>query len=480
MQRPPDGEQGGNDAAWLAGAVLLALGLRAAFFSSFTGYDEFAYARIAGDIARGAYHFRDLTGYYGFRYLLVFPAAFFIEIIGRGGALAWPLACSLCNVLLAFFLAREFFGRRAGLFAAFFQACLPVSVIYGTMLYPDEVLVFCTGLAALMFLQGAKAGGKWGGAGQFALAGLFAGLGWHIRLNSAVMLPLFAVWALATGPRRAHFALAAGFLAALLPDLAAGAALAGDPLFSLKAQLLKLAADAAVYPGGHLVYLRGLLGLDLYGLALFGFSFYFFCASVVYAARRKEFGRMWLPLTWFGLLLAYLEFGPSSLSPYHPVHKQLRFLSMAFFPIVAAAGYLVSSVPASLRAALAGFLIATSVLASWKMHAYRVAEAAPHRAAAAYLSAKAPAVVYASGAWGHFLSYYLRDQAPYYRPEGAPYGLVKPLALVLPAPSLSGACAVLGGEDGRPDEPPAAEQRFLKGGAEKTDLPGGGRIYCLK
>lgn len=169
MPRPP--EEGPPYTA-LAAAVLAALALRVMFFSALTGYDEFAYARIAADIAEGSFRLADVTGYYGFRYLVTLPAALFGKLLGYTAysAAAWPLLCSLGNTLLVYHLGAELFGRRAGIIAAFFQAFLPISVIYGTMLYPEEILVFWTGLSALLFLKGSAKGGRWGGAALLALS----------------------------------------------------------------------------------------------------------------------------------------------------------------------------------------------------------------------------------------------------------------------------------------------------------------------
>lgn len=486
MKKPPGLE--GGDAAWVAGAVFLALALRAVFFSTLTGYDEFAYARIAGDITDGMFRFQDVSGYFGFRYLVTFPAALFYKLFGQSpySAAAWPLLCSLGNTALAYCLGREIFGRRAGIISAFFQAFLPISVIYGTMLYPDEILVFWTGLSALFFLRGSKIPGRWGGAGLLALSGLFAGLGWHTRLNSAVMLLVYAAWILRCGPRPAHLALAGGFLSALIPDWAAGAALAGDPFFSLKSQLAKLSADFNIAPRGHLIYLRGLLGADLYGLALFGFYFYFFIAAFVTAAFRKELGRLWAPFAWFAVSFAYFEFGPSSLSPYQPVHKELRFLSMAFFPVIVTAAYFVSGLKRRYLVSAAAFLLLTSVGASWNMNVYRETEAAPLKSAAGYLTGRSPSAVYADGNWGNSLGYYLRDKhkQPYYRGAGAAGGFIKPLAEAASAAALSGACAVTGSSDGNSPGDNSGLSPALRRLEEKPAhifiVNPGAKIYCFK
>lgn len=476
MPRPP--EEGPPYTA-LAAAVLAALALRVMFFSALTGYDEFAYARIAADIAEGSFRLADVTGYYGFRYLVTFPAALFSKLLGYTAysAAAWPLLCSLGNTLLAYHLGAELFGRRAGIIAAFFQAFLPISVTYGTMLYPEEILVFWTGLSALLFLKGSAKGGRWGGAALLALSGLCLGLAWHTRLNAAVMLLVYGAWAIRFGIRPAHLFFAAGFAAALLPDWAAGWAAAGDPLFSLRSQLSKLSTDTAVYPEGHLIYLRGLLGLDLYGLALFGLYFYFFTAAAATAAWRKELGRFWVPLAWFLLLFLYFEFGPASLSPYQPVHKQLRFLSLAFSPVIITAAYFVSRFRPAMMWTSVVILLGSSGLASWKVRDYNAAEVAPCRHVAGYIVKRSPSAVYADGGMANILAYYTRElyNEPYYKSAGAPSGYIKPLRAALSAATISGACAVadLPAGEGLPPELADRQKDYM-------EIPGQAGVYCFK
>lgn len=476
MPERPEGVRA--DAAPVAAAVLAALLLRAAFFSALTGYDEFAYARIAQDITDGAFRLRDASGYYGFRYLVTLPAALAHAIFGQGkvAAAAWPLLCSLGNTVLAYLLGREFFGRRAGVLAAFLQAFLPVSAIFGTMLYPEEILVFWTGLSALLFIRGSRRGGRWGGAGLLALSGLCAGLGWHTRMNSAVMLGVYAVWGFSYGLKPAHLALFGGLAAALAPDWLAGAALAGDPLFSLRSQFAKLAADTGVYPVGHAVYLRGLLGLDLYGLALYGLYFYVFAAAAAAAVFMKQFRGIWVPFAWFAVMLLYFEFGPASLQPYQPVHKQLRFLSMAFFPVIIIAANFVSGFKPAARTAAMALLLSTSAFGAWKMGAYRAAEAAPLAQAADFMAAHSPSAVYADGAWANSAGYYLRGLhgEPYYRVAVRQEGFVRPLNGISLAKNISGACAVAGASG-------AALSPLLAGlKSDVLEIPGQAVVYCFK
>lgn len=472
-------EEKGSDALPVAAALCCAAALRVFFYGGLTGYDEFAYARIAADIAEGLFKLPDVSGYYGFRYLVTFPAAFFYKLFGQGAlsAAAWPFICSLCNTVLAYSLGRELFGRRAGVIAAFLQAFLPLSVAYGTMLYPDEILVLWTGLSALLFLKGSKAGGRWGGAGLLALAGLVAGLGWHTRLNSAIMLPVFAVWLIKLKPRPAHLAAAAGFAAALVPDWIACAALAGDPLFSLRSQLAKLAADTAVYPEGHLVYLRGLLGVDLYGLALFSVYFYLFAAAVIGFARGKRIAQVWLPLAWFAVVLAYLEFGPASLSPYKPVHKQLRFLSMATLPMIAAAAAYLSELRRQIAWPVLGLALAASVVGAREMSAYQAREAAPARLAAGYVERRAPAAVYADGYLLQYLAYSYRGtlREAFYPGPGAGPNFVRSFKQDFPGVLPPETCAV-------EELPPGAgghSRLQSAAGYERVRISSTAMLYCF-
>jgi len=450
-------------------ALCCAAALRLFFYSGLTGYDEFAYARIAADIAEGLFRLPDVSGYYGFRYLVTFPAAFFYKLLGQGAlsSAAWPFLCSLGNTALAYFLGRELFGRRAGVISAFMQAFLPVSVVYGTMLYPDEVLVLWTGLSALLFLKGSKSGGRWGGAGLFALSGLLAGLGWHTRLNSAIMLPVFAVWLIRLGPRPAHLALVCGFAAALAPDWAAGAIATGDPLFSMHSQLAKLSADAAVYSSGHAVYIRGLMGLDLYGLGLFGIYFYLFAAAAAVYAYSKRLKEIWLPLVWFAVVFAYLEFGPAALDPYRPVHKQLRFFSMAMFPVIFVAAAYVAGQGRSASRSIMVLALSASVIGAAKMSAYQRRGAAPLREAAERLEKVSPSAIYADGAWGNYLGYRFRHmhREPYYMQGES--GFMLPLRELPGGGGPHGACALI--EAGTP---------LAVKGSSIVRVSGGAEIHC--
>jgi len=229
----------------LLSILLFGLSLRLLFFSGMTGYDEFHYAHIARNLALGNFSLPEVSGYYGFRYLVTIPAAFFTSVFGLNAAALslWPLACSLGSISVVFLLGRLLSGDRAGLIAALLYACLPCSVISGTMLYPDETVTFFTGLSALFFLRGEKQKSG-GGILFFLLSGLFCGLGYLARINALLIILFFAVYAAVNGWKTGRLAFFAGLTLALLPEAAFNFAKTGDVLFSWNAQQLRLAADA--------------------------------------------------------------------------------------------------------------------------------------------------------------------------------------------------------------------------------------------
>lgn len=404
--------------------LLVGLFLRLLFFSGMTGYDEFHYAHIARNLTLGNFSLPDVSGYYGFRYLVTVPAAVFISIFGLNAAALslWPLACSLGSIWVVFLLGRLLSGERAGLIAALLYACLPVSVIFGTMLYPDETVTFLVGLSVLFFLKGEKEGNG-GGALFFMLAGLFCGLGYLARINALLILLFFAAYTAVNGWRTVRLAFLSGLALALLPEAAVNFVKTGDALFSWNAQQLRLAADTVNFSTSLLIYPRGMLGLDLYGLSLFGFFFHLFliCLGAYLLGHRPAGGGTLL--LWFSCIFLYLEFGPSHLSwaGYAPAHKQLRFLSMAAMPAALFSALYLTEMKRIAAGCAVIFVIITSAYGAAKMSEYHALQAEPYRLAYGYLRTSDPAFVFVPDPdWRARLNFYYGSplSAPYY-PEGA-------------------------------------------------------------
>lgn len=460
--------------AWLlAGVLLFALGLRLAFFSALSGYDEFHYAHIARNISLGNFSLPDVTGYYGFRYLLTGPAALFSSLFGFNAAALslWPLLCSLGSVWVAFLLGRLLYGARAGLLAALLYACLPLSVIYGTMLYPEEVLSFFTGLSVLFFLMAERE--VRGRAGLlFLLSGVCCGLAYFARLNAALILGFYAAYGIFYGWRPARLLVFAGLAAALLPEAAFNFLRTGDALFSWHAQQLRLASDAVAFSTNLWVYPRGMLGADLYGLGLFGFFYHLFLGCVLLFIFRKRPEGLGLPLLWFACVFLYLEFGPSHLSGagYVPAHKQLRFLSMTALPAALFSARCLAEAASRPRYLLLAFMVLTSAAGAMKMRGYQALQAQPYRLACGYVRAADPGSVFVPDAgWRARLDLCFKKplSAPYY-PEGRknPDG-VRELA-ELDEARLPAAAWVIAPDNWRPKKAAAA-----------VSLGGGHTLYRL-
>jgi 4-amino-4-deoxy-L-arabinose transferase-like glycosyltransferase len=123
-------------AIFLAGAlwkVFLFVGLR--------GYDDFAYTNIALDMLDGRFHFLTADNRYAWRFLLTAPTALAFWLCGvrEGSAVFLPFLCSLGNIIVVWLIGRELFNENVGLLAAALAAVFPNSVVYGTMLYPEEI-----------------------------------------------------------------------------------------------------------------------------------------------------------------------------------------------------------------------------------------------------------------------------------------------------------------------------------------------------
>ncbi|GIK83835.1 MAG: hypothetical protein BroJett025_04570 [Patescibacteria group bacterium] len=58
---------------------------------------------------------------------------------------------SIGTLFCLFFLARSYFGKKAGYFAAFFFAVLPYSVFYSRVILPEPIMVFFSTLSITMF-----------------------------------------------------------------------------------------------------------------------------------------------------------------------------------------------------------------------------------------------------------------------------------------------------------------------------------------
>lgn len=408
-------------ALWLLlGIVTAGAALRLFFAASFTCYDEFHYAHIIRNLSLGNFTLADASGFYGFRYLLTVPAAGFAALFGFGErALAvWPLLCSLGTIGAAFFIGRRLFGESSGLVAAFLYAVFPLSVVYGTILYPEEILAFFAAISVLFFLKAEDTSGR-RAALLYAVCGIFCGFAYFSRISALILLVFYAAYGLFGGWRPARLLVLAGLAAILLPEAGLNLAKTGNALFSWDAQQLKLAADAASFSSDLLIYPMGMLGANAYGLGLFGFFFHLFSGCALVFLFKLRHDKAWVPLLWFACIFLYLEFGPARLpvDGYEPAHKQLRFISLAALPAALFSARYLAGLRVGYGAPLAGFMLLTSLAGAAKMSKYYHLQAAPYKLAYQYVREGPPGDVFVPDEdWRARLDFYYSTplSEPYY------------------------------------------------------------------
>ena len=103
--------------------------------------------------------------------------------VGRGAV----ALCSVLTVLLVYWLARQVFGRRAGLLAALLLAFSPTHIRNSHFIAPDVPMVLVS-MACLCVAYGVLTRGR---RQDYVLAGLLAGLAISTKYNAyAVLVPL--------------------------------------------------------------------------------------------------------------------------------------------------------------------------------------------------------------------------------------------------------------------------------------------------
>lgn len=294
------------------------------------------------------------------RPLVTFPIAAAFVLFGPGelAAVAWPLACSLATVLLAYLLGRDVADRPTGLLAALVSATSPLDVVTGTRILSDAPLGATTALAVWLLctsVSRARPVAWWVAAGAAAGAGCLAnGRGFVIAAAVIGVSVLLAwrrrsphgggVWPTRVLPA-APLWCAAGLAVVLAAEAGAYAATTGDPW-----QNLRIHAGAARFKyryetvetvalGPVRVHVTNGTPFQLTATALgnaatmlpLGWVFPAALASLTWCLARRQH----MPLVVFAVaLFAYFEFGAVAVGvdvearrlDYFLVFKQTRFL----------------------------------------------------------------------------------------------------------------------------------------------------------
>ncbi len=345
-------------AIFLAGALW-----RVFLFVGLCNYDDFAYTNIALDMLDGRFHFLTADNRYAWRFLLTAPTALAFLFCGarEWSAIFFPFFCSLGNIIVVWLIGRELFNENVGLLAAALAAVFPNSVVYGTMLFPEEILSFFAGMAFLFFLWTESERIK--PVHGYLLAGVFIAFAFAARETGAFLMPLFFLMS----KRKKSLPISLLFLPMIVyfsVEMIVSLWATGDPLhhYSQLQQTFQIlfAEHQQTYAAD--TYIVSLFGGNLYGLAHFGLYYPFFVLSVFYLTLKKKIAPAKPLLLWMAVYFLYYQFGSTSITHYVPLAKVLRFISILTMPLLLILSYSFLEIYAAGRWRKAVFVVILAVI----------------------------------------------------------------------------------------------------------------------
>ena len=179
--------------SWAFLALLfIATGARVHYFSGLQVGDDVVYSRIAMDHLRGDW---GVWSVHAARRGFILPIVASFALFGHGetSLVLYNALCSIGTVVVAYFLARRFFGTVSACVAGLIVAVHPLLVFYASECHTDTPLAFWTALAVLLLARAETLAHP--GRTLF-LAGIL--LGWAYLTKEAIVaiLPFFVGHAL--------------------------------------------------------------------------------------------------------------------------------------------------------------------------------------------------------------------------------------------------------------------------------------------
>lgn len=363
------GMRRGSPRPWVPLVLILAAGAlwRGLLFIGLTGYDDFAYAHTALDILNGRFSFIHADPRYAWRFLLTFPTAlsFLLFGVNAASAVLFPYACSVLAILVTYLLGRSFLSEAAARTGALLMAVMPMSVVYSTMLFPEEVFALCAALGFWVFHRTET--DRLPATAGYLLGGLCVVLAYLARETGLFLLLLFLLTRKKPLTLR-HALLVLPIALSLGAELLISRHATGSFLRHYRELSGVIAHEYLVenQPYGFAVYLKGIFGMNKYGLAHFGFFYHAFLAGVVWLALRRRLMPLKPLLVWIGIFFLYYEFGSASFTTYVPVQKLYRYLSVLSIPVTLVLAHLITELSSTakmkmLPKGLLLFLVATSL-----------------------------------------------------------------------------------------------------------------------
>ena len=352
----------------LLGTILIiALAIRALFFSGVFATDDFNYLRHAAQIWKGHFDLESIQFYHGTRFLIFVPISFFFALFGVSEitAVLWPLTASLCTIALIFRIGCILHSREAGLYAALLAAALPIMVKEATWIVPGTIIGLVSAVSILLFIQASEASKKrWP---RFFLSGaVFALMPYAGQLGFA--LAVFFPLAFLFYKRRPILSYWP-FIAGIAAVLSAGALFqwlqTGNPLAGMTVTQNILSTE--IHPFRPFYYIK-LLVRPIYSQ---GGLIYLVLIGIITAFFSRKRGII-LAASWFVTTWLVIEFASSSLAEYRPLFKMGRYIIVLTIPAVLLSGMgiaelhgLASRIKPVWRFSLGGSLIPALVLAAF-------------------------------------------------------------------------------------------------------------------
>jgi 4-amino-4-deoxy-L-arabinose transferase-like glycosyltransferase len=329
-----------------------AIVLRLVFIQGYVDSDPAYYAGLANDLANGKWNFIGYDSALAFplRLGLYAPVALFIKMFGLSENVLtiFPFIVSVASCLLAYFLARNLFGSKAGWISLALSALLPTDVVMASTLYPDMIAAFWANLGiGLLILDPAKDTTR-RSLSLSMLAGLCLGMAWLSKESVVYLGPFVPFYLFQRKAPIPHLAcVGATALSVLFAEAAFYRAMTGDWLYHFHTVQRNYVQNAVWFfdqsspyfgwePGGYgkALIRRMFLSGPRELLKAFRGVPAFAIVGLAWGILAKD--RRFVMLgAWLIVLMLMFNFGSSSLTSYRPLPLYFeRYLYPVLLPAV--------------------------------------------------------------------------------------------------------------------------------------------------
>lgn len=335
---------GGNDVAnrwgWLVALLIFAAALRALFLAGPVGSDDTRYMDAAWKLASG-----QPAGVIDHAYVraafIAWLALWLSAGVGAGGLVLSQLMLGTALVATVYWLGAKLADERTGLLAALCWTLFPIELVYGGIVFPDQLALLLATFGGGLAVDGLRAEQS-GARGYLIGAGVLSGLAVSAKEPYGLLPIIFGLWALwRVRP----------YKVAMARSVAIGAIAVCT--FALEYPFFRLWTGDWFYRHRALAAGYGVhgLGADLTGSRLHAVAYYplevlanpavcgFFGWLIFIAATRglQKIKEPAFVMIWSLCFFLFLQYGSADPRHYLPVPKQARYVHplvvMLFIPL---------------------------------------------------------------------------------------------------------------------------------------------------